>query len=746
MKTAKLPTQQADSTGSASSSRRAQPARQARTNPPRTLSGLANSSHESRRAPPAHDQPIDIFPALTHFTDAIQSLPKDLVRHFTLLKEVDAKIFAPEETLFQLVDAALKSIPPDVRRTTTGSSIVGTTTPVSTAQHSVAASMDEGFNQAVFDPNNIPRRQLFHHTAYKIQEMLNSLEEKNHVISTANDALSKQLSRISDVWPHLEGEFSDEAKWGSINHWAYPSNRENNRVSQAERSRRDGAATITAAAQQLAEEAAARSDARKQAVAAKKSLKAQQQLRHESDADEQETTSKSKADGKKTVVNKSRKVADAAAATASVGSVTSAPAGVSVNPAPKKRKAEKPPVNGGQAMERSLSSVFGDKSAKATKNLSPRGTPGPDQPAKKRKALPTANSAAKKSKTAPTVPATTSVVPSAASPALAAVMSPALPSFLDAKATPGKSPVPPPAALARPSSSRARANSVRSIAEPSVQQQLLQQQQQQQQQPQSQPQQRPPSSASNKANGATIPAPISTTPVPPPLLNGGRPPIMEAKPVKEAAPPIKTEASKDEVAKPSSRASSTADSSKKDSMPKAEEPEPVRAEAAQQTPQTTAAFVVTTKSGRASKPSTPALGSFPDPVPIPRSRTSRNQAAAAATTTTTTTTTTAIAAKRSHKKGASQMAALAQAADDDAASSSVPDDDEDADIDADEPLYCYCNNVSYGEMVACDAEGCEKEWFHLGCVGLKAAPGPNTTWYCDNCKDRQKHGKKPSGR
>lgn len=50
-------------------------------------------------------------------------------------------------------------------------------------------------------------------------------------------------------------------------------------------------------------------------------------------------------------------------------------------------------------------------------------------------------------------------------------------------------------------------------------------------------------------------------------------------------------------------------------------------------------------------------------------------------------------------------------------------EDDDADIDADEPTYCYCNSVSYGEMVACDADGCPREWFHLECVGLKVAPG-----------------------
>lgn len=42
-----------------------------------------------------------------------------------------------------------------------------------------------------------------------------------------------------------------------------------------------------------------------------------------------------------------------------------------------------------------------------------------------------------------------------------------------------------------------------------------------------------------------------------------------------------------------------------------------------------------------------------------------------------------------------------------------------------EPRYCYCDDVSYGEMVACDGEGCEREWFHLSCVGLRTAPRSN---------------------
>src|SRR5262245_22238919 len=33
--------------------------------------------------------------------------------------------------------------------------------------------------------------------------------------------------------------------------------------------------------------------------------------------------------------------------------------------------------------------------------------------------------------------------------------------------------------------------------------------------------------------------------------------------------------------------------------------------------------------------------------------------------------------------------------------------------DEDSTVYCFCQQVSFGEMVACDNEACEREWFHL---------------------------------
>lgn len=75
-------------------------------------------------------------------------------------------------------------------------------------------------------------------------------------------------------------------------------------------------------------------------------------------------------------------------------------------------------------------------------------------------------------------------------------------------------------------------------------------------------------------------------------------------------------------------------------------------------------------------------------------------------------------------------------------------------IDADEARYCYCGDVSYGDMVACENEmvspsllglsnqfahyftfyQCEREWFHFECVGLNEPPGRRVKWFCPDCK------------
>jgi Inhibitor of growth proteins N-terminal histone-binding len=56
---------------------------------------------------------------------------------------------------------------------------------------------------------------------------------------------------------------------------------------------------------------------------------------------------------------------------------------------------------------------------------------------------------------------------------------------------------------------------------------------------------------------------------------------------------------------------------------------------------------------------------------------------------------------------------------------------EDANIDPNEERYCYCNQISYGDMVGCEGENCLYEWFHYQCVGLTEEP--KGQWFCPEC-------------
>lgn len=56
--------------------------------------------------------------------------------------------------------------------------------------------------------------------------------------------------------------------------------------------------------------------------------------------------------------------------------------------------------------------------------------------------------------------------------------------------------------------------------------------------------------------------------------------------------------------------------------------------------------------------------------------------------------------------------------------------------DPDEPRYCLCNQVSYGDMVACDNPDCPLEWFHYACVDITAPP--KGKWYCPRCATSMK--------
>lgn len=75
-------------------------------------------------------------------------------------------------------------------------------------------------------------------------------------------------------------------------------------------------------------------------------------------------------------------------------------------------------------------------------------------------------------------------------------------------------------------------------------------------------------------------------------------------------------------------------------------------------------------------------------------------------------------------------------------------EEEEQEEDKDQEKYCICGDVSWGDMVACDNE-CEKDWFHLKCVGLSTMPSKRQKWFCPECREvlgLNQWGKKGEGK
>lgn len=164
-------------------------------------------------------------------------------------------------------------------------------------------------------------------------------DEKNHVISNANEELDRQVVRLDTVFPYIAGEISEEARLGSLTHWAY-SNKSTAKAATNERPRREAVAQRQDLSHVLQEaEAASRSEARRDAVLARKQRRAQ------ADADYEDTRSSGT---RKTNNAKSRGGDHAADASA----------------APKRRKVERPPpVDTSVPMERSASGAVSQRAA-----------------------------------------------------------------------------------------------------------------------------------------------------------------------------------------------------------------------------------------------------------------------------------------------------------------------------------------------------------------------------------------------
>ncbi|KAI9777595.1 MAG: hypothetical protein M1839_008649 [Geoglossum umbratile] len=720
-----------------SSSRRTQPTRQTRTNPPRNSAvvGRAYPNGRSLGAGSAVENghagasSPGFFPGITHFTDAITALPKDIIRHFTLLKEVDAKLHGPEDSLAEYINVAANTPAPERKPSCSHVEAVGVMPPTEsppiikftidgvTGREAVTReeSPDDG------DPD-LARRALFHHLRCFINEMLPALDEKNHVISTANEALSKQLLRLETIYPYVKDEISEEAQHGSLNHWAYiekPGVKRNS--TGPERSRRDVTATngfSISAGINDGETVSTRSESRREAVARKKVLQADSDFEEGrahpmvGSARQRDTASAQPAPaagaGKRSHGNtKAKKAADSTAGVTSVPS--NGPAAAAAGHQSKRRKTEKAGVGGnstgGAPMEKTPSAVASGMGGKGNAGSPRGGTPAVEAGRKRARGGGAAGGTSRKRN---------NVTASAAQPSSLA-SSPVHGTFAASKDIPRSSPVP----GQRPVSARARQNSAASL----VQDISL-----------TNPRQRPSPSATNKPaqlNGIPAGAPDVNT------INGrGMAEIKSA--TKETVNSkgdslIENDEPRNDGDSKGALAFGVNVNSK---INRALEERTLKKEelnghgSSTHTVQQIITTTSTRGAGKVSKTSTPTVNSFAESQ---RSRSSRGGADGAAAATTTTTHGAPKPQSRSHKKGASAMnqqlaaaaAAAASTGGGDEEGSSMQGDDEDDD-DESEPRYCYCNQVSYGEMVGCDAgDSCPREWFHLDCVGLTKAPTKN---------------------
>jgi hypothetical protein len=639
------------------------------------------------------------YPAITHFTDAVDALPREVVRHFTMLKEVEAKLHAPDHELRRLADSISQlPTPPranvltqphfpglSARNSINGSrnGSIGGQTPLhhlpASTQHSDRPTQPE-------DPEADRERQnLFYHLWVNIKTIDPIMDEKIAVLSTANQKLARQLERMQSSYVHIPEELSDIARLGDPKHWAYVTEKETKKTAP-ERTRRDVANANTLAAAAAAAsaaddgEAAMRSNARREAVAARK----QRAQQVDSDFDDRPVPRKGPGKGRKAVDDGKQ-----------VGlGITNGAGGV------KRRKV----AAGAAPMERSLSSAMA--SALRGGQGSPRETPEVVKKRAKPGPIPRKKYVVVSGRIIAGTDSKHRAAIGAQSPRL--VSSPIVGTFSKE-------------ASARPQTSRGRQNSTAA----SVQSAAL-----------DTARNRPSSPPSNKATNGSSSTGLNAVEQ---LQASTTVDTLEEhvpialKPLPEQLSSLKSE-----------------DVEVVDDITMAD-PEPPAP-----------APVVTTRAGRTSKTATPLASTFPPEIQLgPRIRVPRNKDLSGGSHASS-----ESGERVKRKRGAGSVATSTKAdtevPTDPLSDADVEADAEDADIEggdpdaveeeSNEPKYCYCDDVSYGEMVACDNESCSREWFHLKCAGLSKAPDENSMsesfvflrgqelisatvkWYCDECK------------
>ncbi len=752
------------STALGTSNLRGGPSRLTRSNPARASKGLgsavlrqnslvsnsglplASSSHAIASQSQNNNDPPGMYPAITHFSDAIAALPREYRRHTSLLKEVDAKAWGPEESLQTILDQCLADStattinPAAATQSLTGSTTADDPPNVSEVNSVAGISLDNAslVSARSADPITLHRRQQYHALRQNLMAIMVTMDEKNHVINNANEEVSRHIRRLDRIWPHITEEISEEARLGSLKHWAYTETNPTKKQA-APITRREAAAASLATLHES--EAAHRSQDRREAVRRQRTI-----VQHaDSDFDETKVVPP-----RKTTANGKKRAAEAIPDTTGLGISGTGPS---------KRKRPEKSALGGIGMERSISSALGGRPMSRENSQ--------QEITKKRKASTTATSVARKRYV---LEVTSGSYANALGNRLNAVAqdSPKLASSPLAgtaakeaayKRSPALSNV-------RPATGRGRQNSTNTLDSVKGG--------------------RPSSLTSNRnGNGSNAASNIAS------LTNAA---TVASKTAGEVKHSKETKADRRErlvEEKPSAINGTNGDHLMRASLlleRSSSRHENIRADArdgvstkAVASPrlpalQTSELKIERSVRGRASKTSTPIVGTFADADAADSASANENWSRADKLKRPPrnrikdhglhdSLSPKGLPMKRPHKKSGSlsfpstiSSTSNPQRLKDDEprTKSSTPSDIEvppissittDVQLDAaeededeheaaedDEERYCYCQGVSYGEMVACDRDDCPRQWFHLDCIGLKSVP-KSAKWYCNECKE-----------
>ncbi|KAI5858910.1 hypothetical protein BZA05DRAFT_382754 [Tricharina praecox] len=718
---------------------RRQPLRQARSArkpaPKPVINGIESSGQ--------HHPPANFYPALAAFTDAVDALPSEIIRHFTLLREVDAKACLPEANLRLLIDAAERLDTPgdpyefdeamealkqlnELRQRRDNDQGGLAADPPSVALLAELEKLEAAETAATAAGTTIlgtaeTRRARCHQIRGQIADLLITQDEKIHVITTAVDALNKHLGRVEHAFAYVEKEIPSLYRKGNPEHWAYKEPMKRGTAAQIAREKEREKREQEERYHQIQME---RESHVRGAVPGRAGKSHHHYAHHQHQDEPTEPKKKARKTGDNETLSSTKRIADQQA-------------GAQQQQATKKRKA-------------AATKEDKEKATNAKGTASPRaGTPVPKkvktvaQRAPRRTAqTPTASATNSPLLGQPVIPhphiqpiavATitsplhiTSHFPAPPIPAAALTSTPALPST---------TPIAPSKSHAKKETPKPVAAEPEDVEMPPAPRYL--------EVIASKEKEKERESPKLEKEHTAHPHPIPPPPPPPPP-----PPTKPSHKKKQRI--LSPDATPTSVVSPAIAAAVEEPQIKKGSPivppPKKEKEEPVantksKPAASSGELKTAASTTVTPGSTRNRKradssATAVAAAAASTPAPAKKSHKAKSQqkpvaaaaAAAASTpiglgiTTATTVSTTASTA------ATSTSASTTKTKEKETAGAETGDDEEEG-----EETYCYCNQISYGEMVACDGDECEREWFHLSCVGLSQAPRGKAKWYCNDC-------------